>query len=878
MSGLQRERIMTALRIPIRVEERHGLARAAANIRAGVPLPKGLIRDSAQLMLEDETGQRLPHQFQTLAKWSDGSAKWILLDALVDVPARVARTLFVTGRDTSEEPNNGPLVQERTDSRVRLDAAGMHFTFDRSANHLFAAASHDAVQKPVTVSLVLADHEGRTYSTRSRTLSLEQLGSLTATVLIDGAFEANGQLAPIEFRARAALYEGASRVALDVQLRNPQAAHHVGGLWDLGDPGSFFIRDCTVRLRVSGESSVLQWSANAGEPMQAARGDWSLYQDSSGGERWNSINHVDARGNLTVAFRGYEIAGESRQVVNGRASPSVCLQTDSHSLAVTVPNFWQEFPKALRRRGQDIEIGLFPRECAAGFELQAGERKRHSMIFEVAGSAHGESIRAQHLPLSIAVDPRWVERTAAVAYFTAQTPESPAQYQQYVGSIIDGPQSFFNKREQIDEYGWRNFGDLYADHEAVKHQGTEPFISHYNNQYDFIYGAAVHYLRTGDDRWRQLMQDAARHTLDIDIYHTRDDKPAFNGGLFWHTDHYVPAATCTHRTYSSANARDGSYGGGPANEHNYTSGLLHYYYLSGDLEAKDAVLTMADWVIAMDDGTGTLLGFICASPVGLASQTVDVGYHKPGRGAGNSINALLDAYAVSGLRHYMLKAEELVQRVIHPRDDIAALQLGEPEHRWSYLAFLQVLGKYVAMKAELGERDYGYHYARESLLAYAEWMLAHEVPYKDVLDKVLIPTETWPAQDIRKAHVLYMAAQYSGNGERTAAFRARAQFFYERCVSDLLSFQTAYLTRPQVLLCVYGYVHEYFQGATVETAPVGMHNYDFGEPSNFQPQRQLFSVALRGKRAVARREFQRMAREAAHRIKCKLGRAKAGRN
>ena len=82
---------------------------------------------------------------------------------------------------------------------------------------------------------------------------------------------------------------------------------------------------------------------------------------------------------------------------------------------------------------------------------------------------------------------------------------------------------------------------------------------------------------SGDVRWYQLMRDLARHVIDIDIYHTQEDRPAYNGGLFWHTDHYTDAATATHRSYSRANrdTQGGSrYGGGPSNEHNYTTGLL----------------------------------------------------------------------------------------------------------------------------------------------------------------------------------------------------------------------------------------------------------------------------------------------------------------
>lgn len=117
----------------------------------------------------------------------------------------------------------------------------------------------------------------------------------------------------------------------------------------------------------------------------------------------------------------------------------------------------------------------------------------------------------------------------------------------------------------------------------------------------------------------------------------------------------------------------------------------------------------------------------------------------------------------------MSKAEELIQRCIHPADNIAALDLDEPEYRWSYLVFLQVLGKYLDIKVEFGEIDYLFQYARESLLAYAKWILENEAPYKDVLHKVLIPTETWPAHDIRKCHVLHVASEYVGQ-KRGAAF------------------------------------------------------------------------------------------------------------
>ena len=121
-------------------------------------------------------------------------------------------------------------------------------------------------------------------------------------------------------------------------------------------------------------------------------------------------------------------------------------------------------------------------------------------------------------------------------------------------------QSFIARREIIDEYGWRHFGDIYADHEAVGHTGEKPLVAHYNNQYDVIHGAMIQFWRSGDQRWFELAADLARHVIDIDIYHTEEDRLAYNGGLFWHTDHYLDAGTATHRAYSkqSLNVRSAS--------------------------------------------------------------------------------------------------------------------------------------------------------------------------------------------------------------------------------------------------------------------------------------------------------------------------------
>jgi hypothetical protein len=422
-----------------------------------------------------------------------------------------------------------------------------------------------------------------------------------------------------------------------------------------------------------------------------------------------------------------------------------------------------------------------------------------------------------------------------------------ADYVRLMEKAIDGPASFFAKREAIDEYGWRSFGDTWADHEDVHFAGEHPVISHYNNQYDLLYGFLLHFARSADPRWFEIAADLARHVIDIDIYHTAEDRPAYNGGLFWHTDHYQGAGRATHRSYSADSplARRGrAYGGGPSNEHNYTSGLLTFHYLTGDRAARGAVLGLADWVIGMDDGRESLLGLLDPGPTGLASRTRDDGYHGPGRGAGNSINALIDAFALCADRRYLAKAEELIARSVHPRDDPEKWNLHDPETRWSYLVFLQALGRYLDLKDERAERDAAFAYARQSLLRYACWMLDNEAPFMAKFDRVEYPTESWPAQDMRKSCIFDYAAKY-GPPHLRGPFSEKAETFFAASLGGVLSFAGHAFTRPLAVLLSAGALRAGFRLHPPEPMDFSGPDPDFAEPRPFVAQKERVKRRLR---------------------------------
>jgi hypothetical protein len=505
-----------------------------------------------------------------------------------------------------------------------------------------------------------------------------------------------------------------------------------------------------------------------------------------------------------------------------------------------IEQFWQNFPKAVEASSEGLRLAMFPQEFQDGFELLGGEQKTHRIWLDVAVDAESEadSLAFVHAPAVFTVDPEWVA-SSGVLRARRSMGDDARMAGELLSEAVTGPGSFLAKREVIDEYGWRDFGEVYADHENAYFPGERPVVSHYNNQYDLVGGLLTQYLLTGDERWYELGRDLARHVIDIDVYRTDQDKPAYSGGLFWHTDHYQDAHRAGHRTYSadSPAARTGrSYGGGPSNEHNYTSGLLLFHYLTGDRAARDAVLLLARWVVDMDDGTKTLLGAVDAGPTGLASSTASPEYHGPGRGAGNSINALVDAYELTCDRSFLARAEGLIRRCIHPHDDKASRELENLEARWSYLVFLQALGKYLEIKAVADEFDDAFFYARASLLTYAHWMRDHEVPYRTVLHRTEYPTETWPAHDLRKSVVFGYAARHAPPTER-AGFRTAAERFRRESLEGLYAFETRTYTRPLAIVLQNEPLRAWLMASEPLEPPCRPTGIDFGMPVVFVPQK-----------------------------------------
>ncbi len=801
--------------------------RAGEPIRLGVPFARGSLREADELSLQDPQGRPVPLQAEALTRWSDGSVRWALLDFfLVGDGGDYALTLG----GQRPAPERG-LELDYDGEVLRIDTGAMQLTL-KDGDPLGLGAVDVAGRRmlePRGTALVV---DGSTVPIES--FEVVRGGSLRVEVVIRGVARAGAPDASV-WSVGLHAAAGSSTVRMDVTARNNSADAHPGGRWSVGDPGLIELRDPTLLLHPgASDHASVRLSREADRALEDVPPSVEIVQDSSGGERWDSPNHIRGDGTIPCSFRGYAVRGEGLDETGTRADPIVQWRAGDAAVAVHVQRFWQNFPKSIEATEAGLAVRLFPEQKGRPQELLGGEQKTHTLHIALGPDAGGDAPLAwAREPSRARLDAAYVAATKAVRYLRPADPE-PGAHERIVRSAIEGDDTFFHKREAIDEFGWRHFGDVYGDHEAVFHRGDRPLISHYNNQYDNVAGFVEQWLRTGDERWRDLADDLARHVADVDIYHTDADKSAYNHGMFWHTVHYVDADLSGHRTYPPL---PGVAGGGPSGGHIYARGLMLHHLTTGEALSREAVEELAGYVLAADDGRRTIFRFLDRGPTGhmVASAT---GYHGPGRAPANSVRTLLDAWELTGERRYLDKAEELIRRVIHPGDDPDAMGLDDPETRWFYTMFLQVLGRYLDVKIERDELDETYAYAQASLLRYADWMAERERPWLDRPEKLEYPTETWAAQDIRKADCFAFAAMHADDDARRERFLERCEFFLRYSGETLETMPTRTLARPVAVVMTSGWVAEWLVRHRDARAPAARSGRtDFGQPRPFVPQR-----------------------------------------
>lgn len=756
---------MNIFPININIEEQNGLTRKQKPARLGIPFPCGTIFSINEIQLINEKEEILPFQAEITAHWHDESIRWLLIDFFIDINKNTSKNYrLILNNETTQ--NLTTISIKDTENEIIVDTGLSQFHINNKEFLPFNTIYQNEKILGLSSNTILRDTQNnQLHSVIDNIILPKNDEKIRSEIFLEGSFQnQNSHKHFLNFKSTLTFYANSEICDIEFTLHNPNRAMHPGGFWDLGDEGSEYFESLLFHLNFD-QKTQQKWKQTDDKKWNALNeNDHRLYQDSSGGDNWNHHIHIDKDNQATVSFKGYQLSEENSVIKTGlRASPIFQSQNKTLLVQTHIHQFWQNFPKAISTSSESINIELFPKTLKSPYELQGGEQKTHKISLNFSSDYN---IQEHISDLKITLPLNHYHQSDAMPYLPEEF--KPTQIDKLINEGLEGERNFFWKREKADEYGWRNFGELWADHETLEHGNDESLVSHYNNQYDPILGFDRQYLLSGDSRWLELMNDLARHVTEIDIYHSSFDRPEYNNGLFWHTDHYLDGRHCTHRTFSKTHMEIDHVeqsGGGPGDEHCYTNGLLQHYYLTGSEASKSAVFKLSQWHRFICEGGDTILSgaiLFLKRDLPFIKRILKgdkVNYHQYAftRATGNYINTQLDAYQLNNDDSILQKIENTIANCISPLDDIDLRHLDEPESTWSYIILMQAICKYIYVKSLTKNFDQAFYLAYESFKHYAEWIVEKEVPYLENPERFNYPNDTWTAQDIRKASVMYFA-------------------------------------------------------------------------------------------------------------------------
>ncbi len=836
------------------------ILRAQANgqdsiVSFGIPLPRGKLFDHERLIVTQEEID-LPLHAKVTGKWPDSSIRWLNFKAIVgvDKPIEVKMASSAPTHNSKKvSSEQAPLIRGIRNINGSKESFSAYPLLQISP-FTTALSSTQVLEIGISLSLKLE----KVYKLVPVNLQFGELevDSLSQTLPVNGEFRQGKHR--LKFNIHLSFCHQTREIDLEVRLHNPRASKHCGGCWDLGDLQSAIIEKFSIAFKLGNANhSLTVYEDYQGEDASLSKlepsptqlqAPFTLKQLSSGGFYWQSPIHWNEHKQCTAKEPGFELSTltdsdkKKDPKIGRRARPYAQLQSQGNFLYIQLKDFWQNFPVTINSDGKHLTYDLFSTQT----ELQGGESKTWRFKARAYNSdSQQETLTSANIhsvfqPVSIRYSPEYFNDCQVFPHLAFS--ETPMTLTPLISQGLAGDQNFFSKREKTDAFGWRHYGELYADHET--HGLTEEekacFISHYNNQYDPLMGMILQYLHHGDSNWLKLIHPLSYHIQDIDIYDTGEDKAEYNGGLFWHTDHYLTAETCSHRSksrYHTAPYEGFQGGGGPGGQHCYTTGLAMQYRLFGDENAKQKVAQLCNWIRNFYNGDGSILDrTFRLLTFDLKQNTLtNYGFKAPGfkypldRGTGNYLTALMDHHDLNEAPELLKEIGYVIRNTCHPKEDISLRTLDNIESCWFYTVFLQAVARFLFLKESLNSIDEDYWYARHTLLHFGNWMYEHESFYLDTPEKLEFPNDTWCAQELRKANLFYFLSYFSEDNSKEFFEKGRA--YYDYVSNRLHTSQESQYTRILALMMQNDGVQQKFSERAKSQIPY--EERDYGKPPKF---------------------------------------------
>lgn len=606
-------------------------------ISRGVPLPPGKVSDVDAVSFIDEQGAALATEATVLQRRQDGSIEWMLVDMVTSFAPEEKKKVYITFEPNPHAPVDHPVAIEDAADALTVSNGITELAINKQTGSLIERLTMNGktlIGPEDLVDLQTVDQKGKVYRASidtKRRVSVEHANRLRVTVKIEGRHVARDGSVLMDYVLRLTVTADRADVKIMHTFINRQPSEGVTEIK---------VMRMVMPTRMPGDATKLMHQVNHGQeywprfievpenveivsscvnevnhylrdykPHEAGqlflRNFDSLREDSSD---YPVFMHPTG----DYVFRAGGGLGGVRQVF-----PYVGWRSADTTVVFGMRWWCQHHPKSVTIDENVLTLSIWP-DWATPMKTVQGVNKSHTFYLTAvpealdAAAAEHRALQweVQHLePLAISFDPAWPRHCEVLdcQHLLAYQPQKYPHLENRLHAAPGEPTRFTYAR--FAPTGIFNFGDS---------GGADGYSNNEDDTTVFVPLQA--YLRTGEPFCFDYGEIAALHYMEVD-HCLWSSNPRQNGGLIAHTDDHFMGCV-----YPS---------------HQWSEGILAYYYLTGDPRAKDVVIRVADVQIYWIEN---LLDQVCCD----------------GREAGMPVVNLALAYRLTGEQKYIDAARVVI--------------------------------------------------------------------------------------------------------------------------------------------------------------------------------------------------------------------------
>jgi hypothetical protein len=362
-------------------------------VRCGLPIPQGELATADHVAVRSAEGKTIPSQCRAMARWPDGSVKWVFIDFFHDLAIADSATYTVAygNRIQPAQPSAGMQIKA-TDAGLAVDTGAIRFTVPRKRFGMVEDVRLPSGQllQRAPIAAEITEQNGKVHSALEQPvvhLKVEQAGPLHAVILAETKLAESGKPATgFAHRARIHAYANSPLVEID-----------------------YFVANTDSRL-----GQAVEGSMSSKVPVRSLA--LAIAPEQPIGRAIHSQSSIEVPGAIVQSSADKVVVHTptDSRTEQGRALGCVSLQlAENRTLSVGIPAFAEQFPKALRWNREALTIDLWAAE-GGNFDWIEGVGKTHHIALHYGTGDAGPVDLLAHTPVLALASPRWYTESRAM--------------------------------------------------------------------------------------------------------------------------------------------------------------------------------------------------------------------------------------------------------------------------------------------------------------------------------------------------------------------------------------------------------------------------------------------------------------------------------